>query len=117
MRAPFPPARDGATTHRKDLRMPTFPTPPLLPHPLQELPQPGSHLADEALLHLLHGHLRPLEAIVMALNSALEHEALTYKVTGPLLDLVWQDLNTLVDLLDAWREHQPLPEVTLPTRL
>lgn len=97
--------------------MPTFKTPHLLPHPLQELPQPGSQLADEALLHLLHGHLRPLEAIVVALNSALKHEALTYKVTGPLLDLVGEGLNTLVDLLDAWQRHQPLPEVTLPTRL
>lgn len=94
--------------------MATFPTPRLLPHPLQELPQPGSQMTEAELLQLLHGHLRPLETIVLALNSALEHESLTYKATGPLLDLVWQGLNTLVDLLEAWWEHQPPPEVMQP---
>jgi hypothetical protein len=72
------------------------------------LPAPGTQFTDAALLHLLRSHLRPLEALAVALSTALEHEDLTYKVTGPLLDLLWESLYALVQLLDAWGDQQPV---------
>jgi hypothetical protein len=87
--------------------MAPFTTPRLLPHPLA-LPAADTPLTEEALLLLLRSHLRPLEALTVTLNTALEHEDLTYKVTGPLLDVLWESLYALVHLLDAWWDQQPV---------
>lgn len=94
--------------------MAPFITPNLLPHAFQPLPAPGTQLTEEALLLLLRSHLRPLEAVAVTLNTALEHEDLTHKVTGPLLDLLWESLCAMVHLLDAWWDQQPIPRVVLP---
>jgi hypothetical protein len=68
--------------------MAPFTTPFLRPQALQDLPASGTQLTEAELFLLLRSHLRPLEALTVTLNTALEHADLTYKVTGPLLDVL-----------------------------